>query len=95
VSVAAKVSGNFANIAEAQDRVIGSFDFKGSKGVLRALNQKATQTSNVAKGVAIGAALLGGFLGDKAPGHREQGGRTSRPMPRSSPWCSRICPSTA
>jgi hypothetical protein len=65
VSVAAKVSGNFANIAEAQDRVIGSFDFKGSKGVLRALNQKATQTANVAKGVAIGAAILGGFLGEK------------------------------
>ena len=68
VSLAAKFSGTALNLAELQDRAIGSFEFKGSKGVLRALNQKAQTASNTATAVSIGASLLGAALGGRAQG---------------------------
>ena len=68
VSIAAKFSGTALNLAELQDRAIGTFEFKGSKGVLRALNQKAQTASNTARAVSIGASLLGAALGGKAQG---------------------------
>ncbi len=68
VSVSAKVSGTALDLPEFADRAVGSFDFKGSKGVLRALNQKAQATSNKAAVVSLGASLLGAALGGKAQG---------------------------
>jgi hypothetical protein len=68
VSIAAKFSGTALNLAELPDRAIGTFDFKGSKGVLRALNQKAQTASNTATAVSIGASLLGAALGGRAQG---------------------------
>ncbi len=68
VSIAAKFSGTALYLAELQDRAIGTFEFKGSKGVLRALNQKAQSASNTATAVSIGASLLGAALGGRAQG---------------------------
>ncbi len=58
-TITSKFNGTAANLPEFADRIQGQFDFKGSKGILRALNKKA-ETASLGMGLAgIGAALLG------------------------------------
>jgi hypothetical protein len=59
VTVVSKFSGTAANLPEFADRVMGQFEFKGSKGVLRALNKKAETTSAVSGLLGIAAGLAG------------------------------------
>lgn len=72
VSIAAKFSGTALTLAELEDRAIGTFEFKGSKGVLRALNQKAQAASNRANVASAVSGLLGAALGGKAQGIGEK-----------------------
>ncbi len=46
-TVAAKFNGTAATLPEFADRIMGQFEFKGSKGILRALNKKAETASAV------------------------------------------------
>ena len=58
-AVDAKFNGTAANLAEFGDRIVGNFDFKSSKGILRALNKKAEQTSAVSGLLGLAAGLAG------------------------------------
>ena len=58
-TIASKFNGTAANLPEFADRIQGQLDFKGSKGILRALNKKS-ETASLGMGLAgLGAALLG------------------------------------
>ena len=58
-TIASKFNGTAANLPEFADRIQGQLDFKGSKGVLRALNKKS-ESASLGIGLAgLGAALLG------------------------------------
>jgi hypothetical protein len=58
-SVASKFSGTAANLGEFGDRLMGQFEFKGSKGILRALNKKAETASAVTGLLGLAAGLAG------------------------------------
>jgi hypothetical protein len=58
-TVASKFNGTAANLGEFADRLMGQFEFKGSKGVLRALNRKAQTTSAVTGILGLAAGLAG------------------------------------
>ncbi len=58
-TIATKFSGTAANLGEFADRIQGQFDFKGSKGILRALNKKAETTSAVSGLLGLAAGLAG------------------------------------
>ena len=58
-TIATKFNGNAANLPEFADRIQGQFDFKGSKGVLRALNKKAETTSLTTGLLGLAAGLAG------------------------------------
>lgn len=58
-SVASKFSGTAANLGEFADRLMGQFEFKGSKGILRALNKKAEAASAVTGLLGLAAGLAG------------------------------------
>lgn len=58
-TVAAKFNGTAATLPEFADRIMGQFEFKGSKGVLRALNKKAETTSVVTGALGFLAAAAG------------------------------------
>ena len=58
-TIASKFNGTAAHLPEFADRIQGQLDFKGSKGILRALNKKS-ETASLGMGLAgLGAALLG------------------------------------
>lgn len=59
VTVNSKFNGTAANLAEFADRLTGQFEFKGSKGILRALNKKAETTSTVSSALGLIAGLAG------------------------------------
>ncbi len=58
-TVASKFNGTAANLGEFADRLMGQFEFKGSKGILRALNRKAETTSAVTGLLGLAAGLAG------------------------------------
>lgn len=58
-TISTKFNGTAANLPEFADRVMGQFEFKGSKGVLRALNKKAETTSAVTGLLGLAAGLAG------------------------------------
>ena len=58
-TIATKFNGTAANLPEFADRIQGQFDFKGSKGVLRALNKKAETTSLTTGLLGLAAGLAG------------------------------------
>ncbi len=58
-TVLAKFNGTAANLGEFGDRLMGQFEFKGSKGVLRALNKKAETASAVTGLLGLAAGLAG------------------------------------
>ena len=58
-TIATKFNGTAANLPEFADRIMGQFEFKGSKGVLRALNKKAETTSAVTGLLGLAAGLAG------------------------------------
>lgn len=58
-TVASKFNGTAANVGEFADRLMGQFEFKGSKGILRALNRKAETTSAVTGLLGLAAGLAG------------------------------------
>ncbi|MBI5766259.1 MAG: hypothetical protein HZA93_00570 [Verrucomicrobia bacterium] len=58
-TVTSKFNGTAANLPEFADRLTGQFEFKGSKGVLRALNKKAETTSAVTGLLGLAAGLAG------------------------------------
>ncbi|MCX6953825.1 MAG: hypothetical protein NTV51_16880 [Verrucomicrobia bacterium] len=59
ITIASKFNGTAANLEEFADRVVGQFELKGSKGVLRALNKKAEQSSMALGLGGLAAGLLG------------------------------------
>jgi len=59
VTVTSKFNGTAANLAEFADRLTGQFEFKGTKGILRALNKKAETTSTVTGLLGLAAGLAG------------------------------------
>ena len=58
-TVTSKFNGTAANVGEFADRLMGQFEFKGSKGILRALNKKAETTSAVTGLLGLAAGLAG------------------------------------
>ncbi len=58
-TVVAKINGTAATLPEFADRLMGQFQFKGSKGVLRALNKKAETASAVSGLLGLAAGLAG------------------------------------
>jgi hypothetical protein len=58
-TVTSKFNGTAANVGEFADRLMGQFEFKGSKGILRALNRKAETTSAVTGLLGLAAGLAG------------------------------------
>jgi|GEM_PF-5355425 len=58
-TIATKFNGTAANLPEFADRIQGQFDFKGSKGILRALNKKAETTSLATGLLGLAAGLAG------------------------------------
>lgn len=59
VTVNCKFNGTAADLPEFVDRLTGQFEFKGSKGILRALNKKAETTSTVSGLLGLAAGLAG------------------------------------
>jgi hypothetical protein len=59
VSITSKFNGTAYNLPEFADRLTGQFEFKGSKGILRALNKKAETTSAVTGLLGLAAGLAG------------------------------------
>jgi len=59
VTINSKFSGTAANLLEFQDRLLGQFELKGTKGVLRALNKKAETTSTVTSLLGLAAGIAG------------------------------------
>ncbi len=59
VTITSKFNGTAANLPEFADRLTGQFEFKGSKGILRALNKKAETTSAVTGLLGLAAGLAG------------------------------------
>jgi hypothetical protein len=62
ITIASKFNGTAATLPEFADRVMGQFDLKGSKGVLRALNKQVAKVDTGAKIVSGLAGLAGAFL---------------------------------
>jgi hypothetical protein len=59
ITIASKFNGTAANLPEFADRIMGQFELKGSRGILRALNKKAETTSAVSGLLGLAAGLAG------------------------------------